>query len=67
VSVNKQAVDLTPGDVITLTHPEKETISALVMGSSGTEFDTQVILTTTTFDGERIEIIATPDQEVAVA
>lgn len=67
MSVVKQAVDLTPGDVIALNHPEQETISALVMGSSGTEFDTKVILTTTTFDGQHIEIIATPDQEVAVA
>ena len=67
MSVTKQAIDLTPGDVVALTHPERETISALIMGSSGTEFDTQVILTTTTFDGDRIEIITTPDQEVAVA
>jgi len=67
MSVTKQAIDLTPGDVIGLDHPEKETTSALVMGTSGTEFDTKVILTTITFDGVHVQILATPDQEVAVA
>ena len=67
MSTAKQAVNVTPGDVVAFTHPEKETFSALVMGSSGSEFDTKVILTALTFEGQYIEIVATPDQEVAVA
>lgn len=67
MSVAKQAVNVTPGDVVAFTHPEKETFSALVMGTSGTEFDAKVILTVVTFDGQHIEVVATPDQEVAVA
>ncbi len=62
----KQAVDLTPGDVVAL-HTADEPLSVLVLGSSGTEFDARVILSVLTFDGEYIDITATPDQEVAVA
>ena len=63
----KQAVNVIPGDVVAFAHPEKETFSALVTGTSGSEFDAKVILTVVTFEGQYIEVIATPDQEVAVA
>ena len=67
MSVSKQAVNITPGDVVAFVHPEKETFSALVMGSSGTEFDAKVIITAITFEGKHIEVMVTPDQEVAIA
>lgn len=67
MSTAKQAVNVTPGDVVAFTHPENEPFSALVMGTSGSEFDAKVVLTVVTFEGQYIDVVATPDQEVAVA
>ena len=61
----KPAADLVPGDVVVFEHPENDPFSALVLDSSGSEFDAKVLFSALT-SGQYIDCTAMSTQEVAV-